>query len=129
MRGELTRSLPAGAAPVAFPKIARTSSNSSQINGLISHQMRQAPEGGGPSHQNSASGSRSSSGDLDFAFKDTENRANLANGGHPPAVPSALPKVIACNMISLIWTLQSWAGGFCVLNLRFRLLLEAFLAD
>lgn len=94
----------ASSAPVSVTKLHRTDSNGSQVNGLISQQLRGISEGPSrgmsrnPSRDLSAlvnptpSVSRGSSSDLNFPFgdHDTENCGHLANGapqnggGHPP---------------------------------------------
>lgn len=57
------------AAPMTVVKqLPRTNSDGSQINGLISHQMKRASEG--TRSERTSSSSRNSSGDLDFAFED-----------------------------------------------------------
>lgn len=98
----------ASSAPVSVTKLHRSDSNGSQVNGLISQQLRAVAEGQPPSRNLSrnpsrdlaalpnpgpghdSSESRGSSSDLNFPFDDAENCGTHQNGGaqngvgHPP---------------------------------------------
>lgn len=109
------------AAPVAVTKIARSGSTSSQVNGLISAQLKgpSASEGtlsrppseraseGLPSQQ--SSGSRASSGDLDFAVD-----ANPRQPGNVPAVLNGAflgPKVASVSAMMTRTVGRQWFGS------------------
>lgn len=93
------------AAPASATKIRRTDSSGSQVNGLISHQLRSGSEGVrsrslSPNHSSSgqrssgrSDASRQSSGDLNFAFDEAANsreqKSGLTNGLQGTLAPAA----------------------------------------